>query len=86
MPILLSGGTIDDYHEITRQSMNIPEYPTQTPTSAPTCECGKELVPDAKFCPECGKATASATTCECGGKIVPEARFCPDCGKAVAGV
>lgn len=55
-----------------------------------TCSgCGAPLDPAARFCPQCGMATAaaprpidtsSATCPACGATVKPTAKFCPQCG------
>ena len=45
-----------------------------------TCdECGSELLPNAKFCNECGAAQAKSCA-ECGSAVPPSAKFCNECG------
>ncbi len=43
-------------------------------------ECGAQLTPKAKFCPECG--TPVKRVCpDCGTELAANAKFCPECGK-----
>ena len=49
--------------------------------------CGAELFPNARFCPECGKAIEETNNrismkfCpSCGTELNPNVRFCPKCG------
>ena len=43
-------------------------------------ECGSEVKPDAKFCPQCGNVLHNK--CEnCGTILTSEDAFCSDCGK-----
>ena len=43
-------------------------------------DCGSEIKPDAKFCPQCG--SVQQNKCEnCGRILGIEDVFCPDCGK-----
>ncbi len=46
--------------------------------------CGAQLSPNAKFCPECGKPTASEDVCpKCGAKLPASGKFCPECGAKI---
>jgi membrane protease subunit (stomatin/prohibitin family) len=51
------------------------------PPAAACSECRLPLPPDARFCPGCGKATASLRCPACGGAAPAGAHFCPACGK-----
>jgi RNA polymerase subunit RPABC4/transcription elongation factor Spt4 len=52
-----------------------------TPTAAKCGQCGSELKPGAKFCPECGTPVPRERHCtNCGAKLAPAAKFCPECG------
>ena len=68
------------------------EEPEETPVFAIiTCEnCGRELKPGARFCPDCGKEIAvgkevpQGDVCpDCGTQLKPNARFCPNCGRHI---
>ena len=50
--------------------------------SAGQCpECEGDLVPGAKFCPECGAAIPQEQKCpSCGAKLDPRFKYCPECG------
>ncbi len=52
------------------------------PLSPPKCpECGAELVPEAKFCPQCGAAIPEQPKCpSCGATVDLSFKFCPRCG------
>ena len=53
-----------------------------------TCQgCGKQLEPEQKFCPDCGKPTATekAKCRRCGKELDAGQKFCPHCGTSVAG-
>jgi membrane protease subunit (stomatin/prohibitin family) len=44
-------------------------------------QCNAALMPNAKFCPECGAKLQEKKFCaECGSTIIPGAKFCPECG------
>lgn len=47
--------------------------------------CGTELNPGTKFCPECGtKVLLEKLQCSaCGFELTPGAKFCPECGTKV---
>jgi rubrerythrin len=63
---------------------------TAAPSSSPAAvtpvvlkcgQCGSELKPGAKFCPECGTPVPRERHCtNCGAKLAPAAKFCPECG------
>ena len=66
-----------------------PQLPPATPAVATTssvagaqstcANCNASLVPNAKFCAECG--TKVAPTCaHCGASLPPTGKFCPECG------
>lgn len=68
------------------------EESDETPVFAiVTCEnCGRELKPGARFCPECGtdvttqKQPIQGNVCpDCGNQLKPNARFCPNCGRQI---
>ncbi len=52
------------------------------PAPAAACgQCGNELKPGAKFCPECGTPVPREKHCSnCGVLLAPTARFCTECG------
>lgn len=52
------------------------------PPSPKNClECGADLVPGAKFCPQCGAAVPEQPKCSsCGTALDPSFKFCPRCG------
>ncbi|GHV85673.1 hypothetical protein AGMMS50230_12810 [Spirochaetia bacterium] len=64
----------------------IASVPAAFPAPAgPVCSCGTQLVPEAKFCPSCGKpAPVTAFCSNCGAQLVPDAKFCGGCGQPVA--
>lgn len=44
--------------------------------------CGEQLTPGAKFCPNCGQKQETANVCPaCGQKVQPGAKFCANCGQ-----
>lgn len=44
-------------------------------------QCGTELKPSGKFCPECGTPVPRERHCtNCGAKVAPGVKFCPECG------
>jgi membrane protease subunit (stomatin/prohibitin family) len=44
-------------------------------------KCGTPLLPNAKFCPECGEKLNLKKHCtECGAELPPNAKFCGECG------
>lgn len=46
--------------------------------------CNTEVLPNAKFCPECGSKIASPqpSVCKgCGSELLPGTKFCPECGQ-----
>ncbi|MES6927192.1 zinc ribbon domain-containing protein, partial [Cutibacterium acnes] len=62
-----------------------------------TCECGKVVPRDTKFCPSCGhkfgeetilqEEEGAAETAECAAchtPMEPDAKFCPSCGEPSA--
>jgi len=52
-----------------------------TPAALKCDQCGSELKPGAKFCPECGTPVPRERHCtNCGAKLAPAAKFCPECG------
>lgn len=53
------------------------------PTANNVCSnCGTNLAPNAKFCPECG--TKVLTHCpKCNTKLPKTGKFCPECGEKV---
>jgi RNA polymerase subunit RPABC4/transcription elongation factor Spt4 len=52
-----------------------------SPAAVKCAQCGTELKPGAKFCPECGTPVPREKHCaNCGAKLVPTAKFCPECG------
>lgn len=71
-------------------SVTIGSAPTHTATAPATSEnkcagCGKILLPDAKFCPECGEKVApklaeGMTVCPECKRVVVKSKFCPECG------
>ncbi|HET7676945.1 MAG TPA: AAA family ATPase [Candidatus Limnocylindrales bacterium] len=46
--------------------------------------CGHELQPGQKFCPECGTPAAPAGCSNCGAALPTGAKFCAECGTPVA--
>jgi len=51
------------------------------PAAVKCAQCGAELKPSAKFCPECGTPVPRERHCaNCGAKLAPAAKFCPECG------
>jgi membrane protease subunit (stomatin/prohibitin family) len=46
-------------------------------------ECGTEVKPGAKFCPECGKKLGGSFCPKCGEEVKPGAKFCPECGEKI---
>jgi len=70
-------GTVGQFAE----RVYLPEGKSST-LSCPSC--GKENVPEAKFCFTCGAelgAIAGARFCEqCGAKASPDAKYCSSCG------
>ena len=81
-------------------SVNIGNITATAPTPAPAAPaeseskchaCGKVLLPDAKFCPECGekvlpKIPEGMVLCPECRKIVVKSKFCPECGHKMATV
>ena len=59
--------------------------PAQTEKKHFCMNCGAEITPNAKFCPECGNPVkAKEGVCPGCGKEVPEgAKFCPECGTKI---
>lgn len=46
--------------------------------------CNTEVLPNVKFCPECGSKIASPqpSVCKgCGSELLPGTKFCPECGQ-----
>jgi len=69
------------------QSMQQPQQPQQ-PVQQPAggksfcSECGQQLNPGAKFCPNCGAKQAVGGVCTgCGNPVQPGTKFCPNCGQ-----
>lgn len=59
--------------------------PASDTTAAPAvlkcAQCGAELKPGARFCPECGTPVPREKHCtNCGVKLAPGVKFCPECG------
>ena len=53
---------------------------TENSESAGVCShCGKPLVPNAKFCMECGHPLTRKCP-NCGSDVSPEGKFCMECG------
>jgi membrane protease subunit (stomatin/prohibitin family) len=56
-----------------------------TPASAGKCaKCGGDLVPNARFCPNCGAPVGPAVCAKCGKELPVGAKFCPECGEKTA--
>ena len=47
-----------------------------------TCpNCGSQLIPNTRFCTNCGCDTTQTKKCtNCGASIAPDAKFCTNCG------
>ena len=58
--------------------MSIPS-PAGDSLKSKCLECGADIAPTAKFCPECGASTMSACS-TCGVPVPRTAKFCPECG------
>ena len=55
--------------------------PAPAPAAVKCAQCGSELKPGAKFCPECGTPVPRERHCtNCGAKVAPGVKFCPECG------
>jgi hypothetical protein len=55
------------------------------PAGGAVCSCGTPLVPEARFCPACGKPVPAALVCgSCGAPLPAEAKFCGKCGTPAA--
>lgn len=71
------------------QAMNMNQQQPQQPAQpAPVAqggfcaECGNQLTPGAKFCPNCGAKQQAANACPgCGQSVAPGAKFCANCGQ-----
>jgi uncharacterized OB-fold protein len=48
-------------------------------------QCGKNITPNARFCPRCGTPVDTAPKekicARCGAKNLPESVFCNQCGE-----
>ncbi len=51
----------------------------ESPTTLACASCSGALTPGAKFCPQCGTATAAKCTA-CGKDLTPGEKFCSSCG------
>jgi len=65
-----------------------PQQPVQQASSSKPslggfcAECGNQLTPGAKFCPNCGAKLEAANVCPgCGQSVAPGAKFCANCGQ-----
>ncbi len=56
--------------------------PENRPSQTQRCpECGFELDPNSRFCPNCGHQILVFRRCaNCGKNLTPKAKFCPSCG------
>lgn len=55
--------------------------PAPAAAAVKCAQCGTELKPNAKFCPECGTPVPRERHCtNCGAKVAPGVKFCPECG------
>ena len=53
----------------------------QAQTSKVACvRCGASIIPNTKFCPECGASQAIPKCAGCGAMLPPGTKFCPECG------
>ena len=70
--------------QMLSQSMNAMSQPQAAQAATVPCvNCGKQIPPHSKFCPECGAAQApqEKTCANCGAKLAADAKFCPECGQ-----
>lgn len=66
------------------QAPAAPVAPVAVPVAAAAGKCAKcegDLVPGAKFCPNCGAPTGPAACAKCGKELPAGAKFCPECGE-----
>ncbi len=71
--------------QLFTQSMNAAAQPQAQPaaTTVPCVNCGRQIPPASKFCPECGAAQGQQdkACAKCGAKLEPGVKFCPECGE-----
>ena len=80
----------DTLNQAVGQKPAAPPAPAAVPAAEVKCgKCGAVLVPNAKFCPECGEKVtppeeANTVVCpKCGAKVT-KAKFCLECGAPLA--
>ena len=62
---------------------NMNTQPNQGGVQTVKCSCGAQMKPDAKFCPECGKAAGNLCP-KCKAVVKADAKFCPECGQSLS--
>lgn len=77
----------DDLKRLGRILKGLPEQVTEENTESDVCMgCGAQLLPNAKFCYNCGKKVEREKVCQsCNTKNLPNAKFCASCGASLEG-
>lgn len=61
---------------------NAPQQAAPAAKGGFCANCGSQMAPGAKFCPECGTKQGGADVCPgCGNAVQPGAKFCANCGQ-----